>query len=97
MSAPAEAGPVRSQCGTTWGYQLHRKHDEVTCDACRKAWATAERVRAGGPLVKRAPKPCGTRAAYQRHRRRREQPCEACRTANAAEAQAYELRKLEAA
>ena len=84
MAVPITVG-VRHQCGTEWGYRLHRINDELYCDACRTACATAARRRRrhnGIPQFK--PASCGTQAGYARHIKTGNEPCDPCRAAQAA-------------
>lgn len=40
-------GP-RVECGTTGGYQAHRRRGEPSCQPCKDSWATAARNRRVG-------------------------------------------------
>ena len=85
---------VRRQCGTEWGYRLHRINDEPYCDACRSACATAARRRRrhrGTPQWQ--PAACGTPAGYSRHIRTGTEPCDPCRAAQAAYMRAWRAKR----
>ena len=88
----------RSQCGTEWGYRLHRLNHEPYCDDCRTACATAarrRRRRRGTPEWR--PAACGTQAGYSRHIRTRTEPCNPCRAAQATYMRAWRAKRRRAA
>lgn len=71
-------------CGTTTGYNRHRRLDEEPCPACRQARRSYDRWydqnrRPKAPARELAP--CGTISAYERHRTKGEPACEDCRRA----------------
>ncbi len=89
---------VRSQCGTEWGYRLHRINDEPYCDACRSACALAAgRRRRHRGIPEWQPAACGTQAGYTRHIRTGTLPCDPCRAAQATYMRAWRARRRHAA
>lgn len=63
-------------CGTTSGYQRHRRNGETPCGECKEARAIDQRKRRGGQAFK--PAECGTDGGYRRHLRQGERACGPC-------------------
>ncbi len=88
---------LRPQCGTEWGYRLHRINDEPYCDACRSACALAAgRRRRQRGIPQWQPAACGTQAGYSRHIRTGTEPCDPCRAAQATYMRAWRARRRSA-
>ena len=45
----------KGRCGSTAGYQAHRRRGEQACDACRTAHSAADRARKQGRKAKKSP------------------------------------------
>lgn len=89
-AAMTTALDARPQCGTEWGYRLHRVNDEPYCDSCRAACtAAAARRRRDSGIPRRHAARCGTQAGYARHLRTSTKPCAGCRAAKAAYMRAW--------
>jgi hypothetical protein len=69
----------RAQCGTRYGYDLHRKNDEPSCILCQEAvndYANARNRARGIPEFQAAQ--CGTNGGYMKHLRNFEPACDEC-------------------
>lgn len=88
VRSPKTRSSAPAECGTEAGYKRHRRHDEPTCEDCRRAVRDAQTDRAarhaaGTPVATRAKvAPCGTPAGYARHRNKGEDACDRCTAAN---------------
>ena len=83
LTEPTNEITYRAQCGSRYGYDLHRKNDEKSCILCQEAvndYAN-ERNRARG-VKEFKPAACGTNGGYMKHLRESEVSCEGCKKAH---------------
>lgn len=76
---PSNKVTFRSQCGSRYGYDLHRKNDEESCILCQEAindYATKRNRERGMQEFK--PAACGTNGGYMKHLREYEPACDDC-------------------
>ena len=76
---PSNEITYRAQCGSRYGYDLHRKFDEPSCILCQEAvndYATKRNRERGVQEFK--PAACGTNGGYMKHLREFEPACEDC-------------------
>jgi hypothetical protein len=73
-----------ASCGTSAGYQGHRRNGEKPCEACRLAYNEVSALRRGHTFTgrKNSQVPvCGTYSGFRAHERRGEEACLDCKDA----------------
>lgn len=76
---PTNEITYREQCGSRYGYDLHRKNSEPSCILCQEAvndYANKRNRERGVQEFK--PAACGTNGGYMKHLRENQLSCEDC-------------------
>jgi len=76
---PTNEITYRAQCGSPYGYDLHRKNSEPACILCQEAVRDKANKRNRDRGVQEfKPAACGTNGGYMRHLRQDEEACGDC-------------------
>jgi len=76
---PTNEITYREQCGSRYGYDLHRKNSEPACILCQEAVNNYARERNRARGVKEfEPAACGTNGGYMKHLKEGEEACDDC-------------------